>query len=440
MYLPMVIPTKRFWVLVGLGVPLALVGAVVPGAESILIPYNIGLVAALLATAWLARRSTKVVLARRFDQVLSVRVPNRISITLTNESGRPLVGRLVDGRPEVFEGDEPQFEVAIGSDRSQTFDYHVVPRLRGLEQFSDPQLRVVAPLGLAEVQQTIPGEQEVRVYPNVLALREFDLLKQRGKLAQMGIRKARIKGQGTEFESLRDYRDDDFRRIDWKSTARKNRLVVRDFETERNQPVIVALDIGRQMLTEVDGVSKLDLALDACLMLLHAAATEGDLVGLLVYSDRVHRFVPPRKGRAQSGAILDAIHDLVAEPVESNHAEAFSYLASRWKRRSLMVLFTDAEDTDQAQAVARGISALRRQHLVMVTRVRDPKIRAMEGIAVNNAKDLYRKSAALWYQTERKRASTALTLSGVQNIDSDPQDLAQSLVSAYLVVKETAAL
>ncbi|MBS1704496.1 MAG: DUF58 domain-containing protein [Armatimonadetes bacterium] len=434
------IPTRRFWFFLALGIPIALLGAVFTGMEKVLLPYNVGLFLAYFGTALAVPSSKRISVTRRFDQVLSVRASNRVEITIENESGTVLHGRLLDTPPDTFEADQPEQSIDIEDGRQAVLHYHAVPAVRGREEFGDVYLRLHAPLGLVDVIRTIPLTQEVKVYPNVLALREFDVLKQRGRLSLMGIRKARIKGQGTEFESLREYRDDDYRRIDWKSTARRNRLVVRDYETERNQPVLVCVDIGRHMMTEMDGVTKLDHALDACLMLLHAAASAGDLTGLLVYSDRVHRFIPPRKGRAQSGAILDAVHSLQADPVESNHVEAFSYLATRWKRRSMVVVFSDAEDESQARDIVAGLLALRRRHLVFTARVKDPRLRELEEVPLQQPTDLYKRSAALWYSTQRKRAEMVLSSVGLQSIDSEPQDLAQSLVTAYMIVKETAAL
>lgn len=256
----------------------------------------------------------------------------------------------------------------------------------------------------------------------------------------MGVRRARIKGLGTEFESLRDYNEDDYRRIDWKTTARRGKLVVREYEQERNQAVIVCLDIGRAMLSEVEGVKKLDHALDASLMLLHAAAVAGDQVGLLVFGENVKRYIPPRKGRSQNGIILEAVHGLEAEPASTNYAAAFAYLASRWKRRSLIIVFTDAEDQGQANEIARGLAAVSRRHLLMLVRVSDPRIKELLTAPVAADEDLYRKAATLWYSAERRKGEAVFKLANVQNIEAEPQDLSTALVSAYLHVKEVSAL
>lgn len=436
----MIVPTRRFWVLVALGIPLASVGAFVPGAEAVLIPYNLLLLLLLLGTSRLVPGAKALVVRRRFDPVLSVRVSNRIELEIANEGALTAVGRLRDAPPPVFATDVDEFEFDLEPGATRTIAYHAIPSQRGAEYFRGTFVRFTAPLGLAEVERRLSNEQPVRVYPNVLALREFDLLRQKGSLSLIGVRKSRIRGRGTEFESLRDYNEDDFRRIDWKSTARTGKLLVRNYEVERNQAVIVCLDVGRTMLSEIDGTSKLDFALDACLMLLHAASVSGDQVGLLVFGDTVRRYIPPRKGLRQSGVILDTVHGLQAEPVQPNYAAAFGYLASRWKRRALVVVFTDAENDDQASELASALGSIRRRHLLMVARVSDPQVKEMAGVALSEPEDLFKKSAGLWYQKERRAAEARLVGSGVQSIDAEPGGLSAALVSAYLVAKETGAL
>jgi uncharacterized protein (DUF58 family) len=270
----------------------------------------------------------------------------------------------------------------------------------------------------------------------VRALAEYDLLKQKGHLALMGVRRSRVKGLGTEFESLREYNDDDYRTIDWKSTARMGKLVVRNYEVERNQGVIVCLDVGRHMLAEVSGRRKLDYAIDSALMLMHAAQKMGDQVGLLMFSDYVGRYIAPKKGRAQVSAILDTVHGVHAEPVQPNYQAAFAYLSNRWKRRSLVVVFTDAENDDQAAELAVALGNLRKRHLVFVVRVADPRLREVLAAPLDQPTDLYRRAAAHWYFRDRKKAETRLSTGGLQSIEAEPQDLSAALVSAYLRVKE----
>ncbi|MEX2243538.1 MAG: DUF58 domain-containing protein [Fimbriimonadaceae bacterium] len=436
----MPVPTTRFWLLIAAGIPLALIGAVVPGFEAVLLPYNAMLLVALV-TSWLvARRWDFLTVTRVTAPLFSVGVPNPVRLDVENASDIRVRLLVRDAPPSDSDATRHEFAVALEPGRAQQLSYTITPRHRGNDAFGGTYLRVLAPLGLAWVEKFVPNQQKAPIYPNVRALAEYDLLKQKGHLALMGVRRSRVKGLGTEFESLREYNDDDYRIIDWKTTARTGKLVVRNYEVERNQGVIVALDVGRHMLAEVAGRRKLDYAIDSSLMLMHAAEKMGDQIGLLMFSDYVGRYIAPKKGRAQVSAILDTVHGVHAEPVQPNYLAAFSYLASRWKRRSLVVVFTDAENEEQAAELSAALSILRRRHLLFVVRVADPRLREVLATGVEKPTDLYHRAAAFWYFRDRKKADVRLSTGGVQSIEAEPEDLSAALVSAYLRVKELALI
>jgi len=434
------VPTARFWKLAAAGLLIAVAGIAVPGFERLLVPYNLALVSAAVLSAIAAPKPSRLRVVRKFENVLSNRTSNRIELEVENDTRTGYRGRLVDGAPDSFARDRIEIPFSVDSGRSKTVAYHVTPRARGRDFFSGTYLRVLAPLGLVEVEDVANNRQPVRIYPNVLALREFDLLNQKGRLNLIGIRKSRLRGRGTEFESLRDYQDDEFRRIDWKSTAKRGKLVVRDYETERNQPVLVCLDIGRSMMPDVGDAGKLDHVLDACLMLLHAAQAAGDQTGVLAYSDQVKRFVPPRKGKSQAGAIIEDVHALQSEPVETDSPKAFGFLAARWKRRSLIVVFTDFEGVEEAQRLSVALAPLRRQHIVLVVRVCDPMLEQATKMPIKETADMYRRAASVWLKQDRARAAAVLTQTGIRHLEAEPDALSRALVSAYLKIKETAQL
>lgn len=412
-----------------------------PGFESLLIPYNAILFLLLVGTSRLVPRLSSLAVERVTDPVLSVRVANLVRLRLENRGDLPVRARVRDEAPAGYVVDRREFSVSLSPGEQAELRYHVTPPQRGIAFFPGTFVEFRAPLGLAVVRHRLPTEARVDVYPDVLALREFDLLRQRGRLDRMGIRRSRRKGLSTEFESLREYRPgDDYRRIDWKSTARRGKLVVREFEQERSQPVIVCLDCGRGMLGEVEGTSKLDHVLNAALLLLHAAASRNDLIGLLAFSDIVRCYLPPERGRDRVRAVLRAVHDLEAEPVETNFVRAFSYLSARWKRRSLLVVMTDADEAEGAGALAEVLRPLRSRHLVYVVRVGDPRIRELVAREPCEVEDLYKKAGAIWYISQRKRADGALKSAGLQTLEAEPDELASALVGAYWEVKEAARL
>ncbi len=430
------VPTRRLWTLLLLGVPLGAVFAYI-GSPWLLAAYDGVLLLAAYGTWRLAPSFRGLRVQRRFDPVLSVRVANRIELVVSNDGAERIVCRLRDEPPPPFHAQSREFSLRLEPGKEKRLAYWVTPGARGSDYFRGTFVRIRCPLGLVERQTRLPTEQPVRVYPNVLALREFDLLRQKGMLRQMGIRRSRMRGLGTEFESLREYSEgDDYRKIDWKATARRGKLVVRQFEQERNQAVMLCVDVGRNMLSEAEGVTKLDHALDACLMLANAAAASGDRIGLLVYGDFVRRYIPPGKGRSQVGAVIEALHDLAAEPVASDPVSAFAYFESRWKRRSLVVVFTDAEDEEEAGKLRAALGALPRRHLALIARVADPKLEEVAYAPIDSPESMYGKAASLLFLTDRRKAGSALGAAGLHSLEAEPQDLAAALVSYYFQAKE----
>ena len=425
-------PTTRFWWLAAAGVPLAALAATL-GAPLAAVAYDAGLVLFAFATARFGPDPTKLRITRRHDAVFSVRRANRVVLTVENEGDDTLALRLRDEPPPRWNATQEEFDLVLRPGALLEREYHVTPPERGTDAFRATFVRVRCPLGLVERQARLETREEARVYPDVLALKEFGLLRQTGRLREMGIRRTRQRGKGTEFESLRPYTEgDDFRDLDWKATARVGEPIVRRHEAERNQAVIVVLDLGRAMLAEADGVVKLDRALDALLMLANAAALAGDRVGLLAYDDKVRLWVPPAKGRAAVGGLIRAAHDLQASPAASDPVGAFAALGAKWKRRALVVVFSDADDADAAGPLAAALGPLSRRHRVLLCRVADPKLLAARKAPLESPDGMYLRAAAALLEGDRRTAGGVLSGAGVRVLESDPEELAVRLVGAYL--------
>lgn len=436
----MLVPTKRLWFLLALGIPLALGGVVVPGLERLVLAYDLALALLFVVTGLLTKRLDVLSVGRRIDPVLSVRQPNKVELWIENSSAAPLEVHIHDDAPNSMQCDRTEFRRKLRAGDVTTLSYEMTPTERGEAEFGDTWIRILAPLGLCWAQKRMANPTVARVYPNVAAVKEFELLQNRGHLSLIGMRKSKIKGLGQEFESLREYNDDDYRTVDWKASARKGKLVVRNYETERNQAVVICIDLGRHMMAEVDGVTKLDHVLDSVLMLMHAAERQGDQVGLLLFNDKIQKYIAPRKGRAHTAMLIDAMFDARAEPVQPDYTAAYAYLTSRWKRRSLCVLFSDAENEDQATDLVSALGAVRRQHKLIVVRVSDPALRELRSLPMTTPGAMFSRSAALWYLNDRWRAELVLNSARITSLESEPKDLAATLVQAYVQVKQRALI
>lgn len=425
----------------GLGHLPALLAGISPGFLLLTIFYDATILALAVGTLFLAPRREQFEASRRHDRVLSVRVENLIRVDLLFRGQAAVRVQVRDEPPSEFDVRERSWDLVLRPNRLTEVSYHVKPHHRGDYVFRELFLKVRAPLGLVYRIYRLPVGSPVSVYPNILALRKYDLLRHRGHLREMGIRRASLKNVGSEFESLREYAvGDEIRRVDWKASARKSKLIVRQYESERSQSVLLVLDLGRLMMAEVGGVRKYDHVVDAALMLANAAATAQDRIGLLVYHDQVVRFVPPRRGRGQLGVILDALHGLDPEPVESDASRAFNYLAKRWRKRSLVVAFTDLIEPEASAAALSALGALRRRHLCVAATVADPKLEALTTRRVTDSTTLYQRAVALQVEDDRKRAIRTLELSGVRVVDAEPERLAQSLINLYTEIKARSEL
>jgi uncharacterized protein (DUF58 family) len=430
-----VVPTKRLLFLIALGIPLVGLGAWLQ-LHWVFWAYNLLLGILTFATYRLGPNSSHLLFRRRMDAVLSVRARNRVRVELEYDGNYSLSGLIRDEIPATHFTENSQTKFSSDPGEKFVFDYFVVPPERGNEHFRGTFLRLDCPYGLIQKQILLDTEQAIKVYPNILALREFQLLNQQGRLREVGVRRSKMRGMGTEFESLREYANgDDFRKIDWKATARRQKLIVREFEVERNQAVMLCIDCGRHMMAEINGVRKLDLVLDSVLMLVQSALAAGDNVGLLVYGADVQKFIPARKGHGQLGILLNALHNLVAEPLESDPVRAFGYLQARHKRRSLVLHFTAVEDKDRAKDVVSSFGTLARNHIAVLANINDPKFREILRVHPENADQLFRFASAHYLTEERRQANSVLKASGLNTLDSEPQDLASDLVNYYLDVK-----
>jgi uncharacterized protein (DUF58 family) len=297
-------------------------------------------------------------------------------------------------------------------------------------------LRVRSRLGLWRCLLTLPLASTINVYPDLKQLSEYALLARTNRLHQMGVRRTRRIGQDNEFERLRDYTpDDNYKHIDWRSTARRNRLTVKDYQTNQSQRVMFVVDCGRMMTNEAAGLSLLDHALNAMLMLSYVALERGDAVGLTTFSDRIHSSVPVQGGRNHMNHLLHAAYDRFPQLVESRYEDAFLHLSTRCRKRSLVVLMTNVIDEVNAQQIYRYLSRFSGHHLPLAVLLRDPTMfQALEHSKLS-ACEFYRSAAAAEILCWRQQVITDLEHRGVLVVDAFPHQLTAPLINRYLEIK-----
>lgn len=375
-------------------------------------------------------------ITRETAKIASLKKSQEVTLTLSNHSWRRFLIQLKDDVPVGFTADPEDFKLFIRG-RSRTFlHYQLTSEQRGAFKLENIYVRVKGRLGLWRRHLTFKHESVVNVYPDMKQLAEYALLARTNRLSLMGVRRTRKIGQDNEFERLRDYTlDDNYKFIDWRSTARRNKLTVKDFQTSQSQRIIFMLDCGRMMTNLYNGLSLLDYSINAMLMLSYVALKEGDSVGLLCFSDEVHTYVPPRGGHGQMNHLLHATFDRFPSLVESRYNQAFRYLSSHCKKRSMVVLLTNVVDEVNSKQITQYMASQVGRHLPLGVLMRDRRIFAAAEQPNPHGQALYNAAAAAELLMWRHQVLVDLEHQGALMLDLFPEDLTAGLVNKYLEVK-----
>ncbi|MEM6798289.1 MAG: DUF58 domain-containing protein, partial [Planctomycetota bacterium] len=399
---------------------------------------------------------------RSVGLIASIGQTHAVELTVTNLSGREQPVWVRDGTPAETTAEPDEFCVVLTPRSRSTLRYKLRPHRRGEFMLEHVYLRVRSRWAFWQRQLREPCRSRVNVYPDMKQLGEYAILARANRLSLMGLRRTRRIGQDNEFERLRDYTlDDNFKHIDWRSTARRNKLTVKDFQANQSQRIVFLIDCGRMMTGEAAGVSLLDHAFNAMLMMAYVALQRSDQVGLLCFSDRVHTFTPPKGGREQMNRLLHAAYNRFPQMVESRYDDAFLHLASHVRKRALVVLITNVVDEVNANQVRTHLATISGRHLPLAVLLRDHALfdavdavephfesapqpvaaGAAAEISPNNPfafaanaprlgdEQLFHAAASAEILSWRRHVLVDLETSGVLMVDAFPEDLTAPLVN-----------
>jgi uncharacterized protein (DUF58 family) len=392
--------------------------------------------AALLYDALRAVRPADLEWTRELPVKLSIGVVNRVTLSIRSRSTR--VARITarETPPPGFAGERALGPLTVPPFGEASVTLSMTPASRGLFRFGDVGVRSLGPLGLAGWQAVSALGEDAKVYPDIQAVRSYALLARKGALAEMGVKRMRYVGEGTEFESLREYsHGDDYRDIDWKATARRGRPIVKAFEAERSQTIVLAVDAGRLMIPRVAGLTKLDRAVNAALLLAYLGTERDDLVGLLVFGRDVVRYLPPKKGHRQFVAILEALYSVEGRVEEPDYGRAMRYLATRLSKRSLVVLFTDLVGREPSKRLMDSLAGLLPRHLPLLITQRNRDVEARSRSEMATEAEVFGASVAETLLADKAAALRLLAARGALVLDVYPEELSVAAVNRYLEVK-----
>lgn len=379
--------------------------------------------------------------SREMLRIASLGKPHSVELELINRSTNRIAVTVQDDLPNCFTATPEKFDTVIEPSSRAIFDYKVTSDIRGKYSMSLMFVKVLSRWGLWNGLYQLPVESTLSVYPDMRQIAEYDLLARTNRLSLVGVRRTRKIGQDNEFERLRDYTsDDNYKNIDWRSTARRQKLTVKDFQTSQSQRIIFMLDCGRLMTGMSGRFDMLDHALNAILMLSYVALKQGDAVGLICFSDKVHSFTPPRTGLRHINHLLNATFDQKASYVESRFDDAFFNLQKNCPKRSLVVLVTNVLDEVNAHQILQFSTQLTGRHLPLCVFARDHDLFQMvdkyaDHPGTASDRTLYEAAASASILSWRKQVITDLQHKGVLAIESFPEDMTAQLVNQYLEIK-----
>jgi uncharacterized protein (DUF58 family) len=389
----------------------------------------------------------EITIERFWSNVPSLDSETEIQLAVEQSAETILECHLVDDLPDALvAAPATRFLRAFPRVRA-TLRYKIKPRERGDVRAGQVYIRYASPLGLVERWAMAPLEQPVRVYPALRQGEDQEIFLARGRQIDLQLRRARERGLGRDFESLREYLEgDDLRDVCWTATARRGQLITRRYQTERSQAVWIVLDAGRLLRgrilsddeTERRGHSKLDYACSTAVALAQLALFSGDRVGLLVYGQNVQQRVLPGRGHAHLRQIVEALAQARAELSEADHLRATATL-NRWQpRRALILWITDLAETAMRPEVIDGAMQLLRRHVLLFVAMAQPDVVAIANARPKNVEEMFRATAAQELTTRRELLLARLRDQGALTLDLDPAQLTSAVLNQYLRVKERA--
>jgi uncharacterized protein (DUF58 family) len=400
-----------------------------------------GLALAIVATvAWRRlRRLPGFTVERDAPSSLPLGVHTPVRLRLTNHAGRAVDLEVFDVPPVHSETEGLPWRLQVPARGWVELEYRLRPTRRGDHRFGAADLLLFQRGDLWRQRRTAGAPQAVRVVPNFQAVSRFAVLALADQLGQMGIRVGRRRGEGLEFQELREYRDgDSLRRIDWNATARRQRLISRQYQEERNQQIVCLIDCGRRMHARDGDLTHFDHVLNTVLLLSYVALRQGDAVGFLTFSGE-ERWLPPVQGTVGLEAILRLVYDLETTQSPSDYLEAATRLMMRQKRRALVLLLSNLRDEDSDEIVP-ALRLLRTRHLVLLASLRETVLKESLERPIDTLRDALRTAAVHRYLSARGGVLEKLQVGGILTLDTEPERLPYQVVNRYLEVKRSGLL
>ena len=367
---------------------------------------------------------------------------NPIIIKLSSSYSYKVFIRIIDEFPVQLQIRNRSFTLGFCEPNfTKELDYEVRPTIRGNYYFGDLRVFVRAGLRIIERRVTVEAEEEMKVYPSFIQLRRFSFYAISDRLDEAGIKKIRQLGSNHEFEQIREYvRGDDFRRINWRATARRGNLMMNEYQEERAQNVYCLLDTGRNMHMPFDGLSLSEYAINATLVLLGVAKAKGDLPGFFSFSKTVNNYLPASNKATHLQSIIESLYKLQTDSLDTDFFELYKYVKQTIKKRSLLLVFTNFNTLSGLNRQLKFLRALARDHLICLIFFENTEISSVAERKVYSLSKAYDQAIAEKYELEKRMISNELQKNGIYSIRTKPDELTINSINQYISFKATGAL
>ncbi len=361
---------------------------------------------------------------------------NPVQILITNRYATAMKLTVIDELPAIFQKRDFEINANIEPAASRTFNYTVRPVERGEYTFGALNIYVASSLGLVKRRYRVSQDAMVPVYPSFLQMRKFELMAFTNRLKDYGLKKIRRIGHTMEFEQIKDYvLGDDVRNINWKASAKRNQLMINQFQDEKSQPIYSVIDKGRVMKMPFEGLKLVDYAINATLVISNIALKKGDKAGMFSFSRKVENQVIAQRRASQMNLILETLYNLDTDFNESDFSRLYIDIKRKITQRSLLLLYTNFETLDALHRQLPYLQAIAKNHLLVVVFFENTELKKLTTQPAVETKEIFEKAIAEKFVYEKKLIVNELNAYGIQTILTEPQHLTVNTINKYLEIK-----
>ncbi|MGC4036878.1 MAG: DUF58 domain-containing protein [Chitinophagaceae bacterium] len=361
---------------------------------------------------------------------------NKVALAIVNNYAFTAALNVIDELPAQFQERNWLRKVKIEAGNQATIEYSLRPVERGEYAFGNVNVYANSPLRLVKRRFIIEAEQAVKVYPSYVQMRKYQLLAVSNRLQETGTKRVRRLGQSMEFEQIKEYvRGDDYRTINWKATARKSDLMVNNFTDERSQQIYCIINKGRVMKMPFGGMTLLDHAINATLVLSNVSLIKHDKAGLITFAEKLDSFLPADKKPTQMNLLQETLYKQQTLFLEPDFEKLYSVIRTRITHRSLMVLFTNFESLESLEREMPSLKRIAKYHLLLVVFFENTELKNLVENKAATMEDIYIKTIAGKFAYEKKLMVKELHRNGIASILTTPENLTVNTINKYLELK-----